>query len=158
MEILDLYDKNGKRINKTIIRGEPIKDDEYCMAVDIWIKNDKHQILITQRHQSKTYPEEWECTSGFILSGENSISGALREVEEEQVIQFLSMTTRCTVYKPHYGVALNKTPFRMLFLQRLILARTHQVFAHWLELWLACISGRIFHLSFQIHNLIITHY
>ena len=83
MEILDLYDENGKRINKTIIRGEPIKDNEYCMAVDIWIKNDKHQILITQRHPSKTYPQEWECTSGFILSGENSISGALREVEEE---------------------------------------------------------------------------
>ena len=58
MEILDLYDENGKKINKTIIRGEPIKDNEYCMAIDIWIKNDKHQILITQRHPSKTYPQE----------------------------------------------------------------------------------------------------
>jgi len=83
MEILDLYDKNGIKINKTIIRGEPINENEYCMAVDIWIKNDKHQILITQRHPLKLYPKKWECTSGFILSGENSISGALREVEEE---------------------------------------------------------------------------
>ena len=84
MEILDLYDVNGKRLNKTHIRGNQLKKDEYCIAVDVWIKNDKEQILLTQRHQAKKlYPLKWECTSGFIMTGEDSVNGALRELKEE---------------------------------------------------------------------------
>jgi len=83
MEILDLYDKNGNKLYKTHIRGEPLKSNEYCIAVDVWIKNNKGQFLLTQRHPSKIYPRKWECTSGCILSGEDSFTGALREVKEE---------------------------------------------------------------------------
>ena len=38
-------------------------------------------LLLKDTHQKHIHKNE--CTSGFILSGENSISGALREVEEE---------------------------------------------------------------------------
>ena len=83
MEILDLYDENGKKLHKTHIRGIPLNINEYCIAVDIWIKNSKGQILLTQRHPLKAYPMKWECTSGCIVAGEDSITGALREVKEE---------------------------------------------------------------------------
>ena len=83
MEILDLYDKDGNKLNITHERGTPLKENEYCIAVDVWIKNEKEQILLTQRHPSKIYPMKWECTSGFVKTGEDSLSGALREVSEE---------------------------------------------------------------------------
>ena len=84
MEILALFDKDGNRLNKTHIRGEPLDKNEYCMAADSWIRNDKEQILLTQRHKSKkVYPLKWECTSGFIKAGEDSFIGALREIKEE---------------------------------------------------------------------------
>jgi 8-oxo-dGTP pyrophosphatase MutT (NUDIX family) len=83
MEILDLFDKNGNKLNKTAIRGTQLSKDEYCMGVDIWIKNNLEQILLTQRHPSKSYPLKWECCGGWVISGEDSLFGALREVEEE---------------------------------------------------------------------------
>ena len=83
MEILDLYNIDGNKLNKTHIRGTPYDKNEYCIAVDVWIKNDQDELLLTQRHPSKIHPMKWECTSGFIVAGEDSFSGALREVEEE---------------------------------------------------------------------------
>ena len=32
---------------------------------------------------NKTFPLNWECTGGSVLSGEDSLTGALREVDEE---------------------------------------------------------------------------
>ena len=88
MEILDLYDKDGNKLNKTNIRGTPHNKDEYNLAVDVWIENDKGQILLTQRHPSKLlYPMKWECTSGFVKAGEDSLTAALREVNEETGIR-----------------------------------------------------------------------
>jgi isopentenyldiphosphate isomerase len=86
MEILDLYDRDGNKLNKTHTRGIgiPLNKNEYASAVDVWIRNDEDEILLTKRHPlKKNYPMKWECTSGCIISGENSITGALREVEEE---------------------------------------------------------------------------
>jgi isopentenyldiphosphate isomerase len=87
MEILDLYDKDGNKLNRTIARGAQLNKDEYYIGVDVWIKNDKGQILLTQRHPSKYYPLKWECTSGCITAGEDSLTGAIREVEEETGIK-----------------------------------------------------------------------
>ncbi len=38
MEYWDLYDKNRKKINKIVKRGDILKDDEYHIVVDAWIK------------------------------------------------------------------------------------------------------------------------
>ena len=86
MEILDLYNRDGIKLSKTYMRGSDIErnENEYIIAVDIWIKNDNDEILMTQRHPSKkVHPLKWECTSGCILAGEDSFTGALREVKEE---------------------------------------------------------------------------
>ena len=85
MEFWDLYNINREKLNKIHLRDgkERIKSGEYHIVVNIWIVNSKNEILLTQRHMNKTFPLKWECTGGSVLSGEDSFTGALREVDEE---------------------------------------------------------------------------
>jgi isopentenyldiphosphate isomerase len=84
MELWDLYDKHGNKLNKTHIRDNPFNNnDEYHIVVNVWIKNDMDQILLTQRDPQKPWPKKWECTGGSVIEGEDSYNGAIREVEEE---------------------------------------------------------------------------
>jgi mutator protein MutT len=82
MEYWDLYDRNGNSLHKTKIRG-PLNKNEYHVVVNIWIKNDEGKILMTKRDPEKPWPNKWECTGGSIIAGEDSITGAIREVKEE---------------------------------------------------------------------------
>ena len=84
IEIWDLYDKDGNTTGLSHVRGVPIPDGYYHLAVHIWIKNAQGQYLIAQRAETKdTNPLKWECQGGSVLKGENSLQGALREVKEE---------------------------------------------------------------------------
>jgi isopentenyldiphosphate isomerase len=83
LEYWDLYNKDRQKLNKTHIRGEKINNGEYHIVVNIWIINDENKILLTQRHPQKTFPLKWESTGGSVIAGEDSFTGALREVEEE---------------------------------------------------------------------------
>ena len=86
MEYWDLYNKDRIKLNKVHLResGEKINVGEYHIVVNIWIINDQQKLLISQRHPKKeTYPLKWECTGGSIIAGEDSLTGAIREVEEE---------------------------------------------------------------------------
>jgi mutator protein MutT len=87
MEYWDLYDKDRQKIDKTHLRGDKINPGEYHIVVNIWIINDQNKILLTQRHPEKTFPLKWECTGGSVIAGEDSFTGALREVEEETGIK-----------------------------------------------------------------------
>ncbi|MGN0533612.1 MAG: NUDIX domain-containing protein [Eubacterium sp.] len=83
-EIWDIYDENRNKTGKTILRSEhPRGENEYHLAVHIWIHNDKGQWLISKRTPNKHFPLLWECTGGSALAGEDSLSAALREVREE---------------------------------------------------------------------------
>lgn len=88
-ELWDVYDRNRKPTGKTILRSDFFNrnncnyPDEYHIAVYIWIKNSKGKWLISKRTPNKNYPLLWECTGGSVLAGEDSLSGALREVKEE---------------------------------------------------------------------------
>ena len=53
------------------------------LSVSAWILNSNGQYLLSQRHPDKQYPLRWECTGGCVLAGEDSLQGALREVNEE---------------------------------------------------------------------------
>jgi mutator protein MutT len=81
MEYWDLYDRNGNSLHKTQLRG-PTNKGEYHIVVNIWIKNDD-KIILTKRDPNKPWPNKWECTGGSVVAGEDSISGAIREVKEE---------------------------------------------------------------------------
>lgn len=88
-ELWDIYDENRKPTGKTILRSDFFNrnnddySDEYHIAVHIWIKNSEGKWLISKRTPNKNYPLLWECTGGSVVAGEDSLSGALREVKEE---------------------------------------------------------------------------
>jgi len=82
-EYWDLYDKNRNKINKVVKRGDKLRDDEYHLVINAWIKNSKNEFLITQRSENKAHPLMWECTGGSALKGETSKNAALREIKEE---------------------------------------------------------------------------
>lgn len=89
-ELWDLYDEDRKPLNKTHVRGIPLSEGEYHIVVDIWTINSDGKILIDKRHPNKKFGGFWECTSGSVIMGEDSVTGALRELEEELGIKSTS--------------------------------------------------------------------
>ena len=84
MELWDLYSENRKLTGRLHIRGEKIPEDCYHLVVHVWIRNSNGQYLISQRSASRpAFPLMWECVGGSVLSGEDSLSGAIREAKEE---------------------------------------------------------------------------
>ena len=84
MEIWDLYTKEGQPTGKTHRRGDPIPAGFYHPGVHVWIRNSKGEYLMSQRAADRpTFPLKWECVGGSMLAGEDSLTGAIREVQEE---------------------------------------------------------------------------
>lgn len=91
MELWDLYTENREPTGRTHIRGEEIPDGFFHLVVHVWIKNSKGEYLISQRSASRpTFPLMWECVGGSVLAGEDSLTGALREVKEEVGLDLMS--------------------------------------------------------------------
>ncbi|MED3873600.1 NUDIX hydrolase [Lysinibacillus capsici] len=89
MEVWDLYDKNRQKTNKRHVRGTKLAAEDYHIVVHVWIRNNRGEFLLTKRHPNKHYPHLWECPGGSIVTGESSLDGAIREVEEEIGISLL---------------------------------------------------------------------
>jgi len=52
--------------------------------VHVWLVNGNGKYLISQRAADRpTFPLMWETTGGSVLVGEDSLTGAMREVREE---------------------------------------------------------------------------
>lgn len=83
MELWDLYDENRKKLGKTHVRGVPMEIATFHLVVNIYVTNSKGELLVSQRHHEKTFPLQWEGTGGSVTAGENSYTGALRELQEE---------------------------------------------------------------------------
>ena len=85
MEILDLYDNNGKLLNKTVVRGtNDFGENENIKVVTIWIKcNDK--FLIQKTSQSKG--GNFAVTGGHIPSGKTTKQQAIIELFEELALK-----------------------------------------------------------------------
>lgn len=86
-EILDLYDKNRELTGQTHVRGVPIEEGTFYLAADIWTVTPDGHILIDKRHPDKPFGGMWECTGGAVTAGEDSITGAVRELKEELGIE-----------------------------------------------------------------------
>lgn len=82
-ELWDVYDENRVLTGRTHRRGTPLPHGDYHLVVHVWIQNPDGTILLTQRAPNKGHPLLWECSGGSALSGDNSLSAALREVFEE---------------------------------------------------------------------------
>lgn len=84
MEVIDLYNKEKQKLNKTFTRGkDKLNKDEYYLLEQIWIINKNKEILLTQRNKNKSYGGLWEPTTGHVKTKEKDIEGALRELKEE---------------------------------------------------------------------------
>lgn len=82
-EYWDLYDSERKPLGKLHRRGDEIPAGEYQLVVEIWTRDDAGRFLISRRHPEKPWGLFWECTGGSVVAGEDSLTGAQRELEEE---------------------------------------------------------------------------
>jgi 8-oxo-dGTP pyrophosphatase MutT (NUDIX family) len=84
VEICDVFDGAGTRTGRTVVRGVGLPRGEYYLVVQVWIRNEAGGYLIQQRARPlASGPGVWAPTAGYVLAGGSSISGAIREVEEE---------------------------------------------------------------------------
>ena len=82
-ELWDVYDENRNLTGKLHPRGKMLPHGCYHLVVHVWIMNDDGKFLITKRSPNKGFPNMWECTGGSALAGDDSLTAALREVQEE---------------------------------------------------------------------------
>lgn len=82
-ELWDIYDGDRNKTGRIHRRGNMLSAGDYHLTVHIWIKNSRGEFLITKRAPNKGFPNMWECTGGSALSGDDSLTAALREVKEE---------------------------------------------------------------------------
>lgn len=82
-ELWDVYDEDRNLTGKLHRRGEYMQPGEYHLVVHVWMLNSKGQFLLTKRAPNKGFPNMWESTGGSALAGDDSLTAALREVQEE---------------------------------------------------------------------------
>ena len=88
MELWDLYTRDRALTGETHIRGKKLPPERYHLVVHVWIVNSRGEWLISQRAASRpTFPLQWECVGGSVTLGEDSLTGAIREVREEVGIE-----------------------------------------------------------------------
>lgn len=83
MELVDIYNNKHEKMNYTKNRKE-LTEGEFRLSCFVWIINDNDELLIQQRlATAKKCPNMWETTSGGAIAGDDSVTGTLRELEEE---------------------------------------------------------------------------
>jgi len=91
MELCDVVDQFGNQTGHMVTRGTKLAAGEYYLVVHVWIRDENNNYLIQQRAlHLESGPGAWATTVGYVLAGEESITGAIREVKEELGIQLLS--------------------------------------------------------------------
>jgi 8-oxo-dGTP pyrophosphatase MutT (NUDIX family) len=89
-EYWDVLDETRRPTGRIHRRGEPLLDGDYHLVVRAWILNIKGEFLITRRAFNKIgYPGMWEIPSGSATAGEDSLTAAIREAQEESGICLL---------------------------------------------------------------------
>ena len=84
MELWDLYNERRELTGRDHVRGENVPQGFYHLVVHVWIRNSKGEYLISQRSADRpAFPLMWECVGGSVVKGEDSLTGALRETQEE---------------------------------------------------------------------------
>jgi len=83
-EIWELYDENRNATGEMLVRGTEMPAGRYNLAVKVWVRDDAGRFLISQRHPAKaSFPLDWEATGGAVVAGEDTLTGAQRELAEE---------------------------------------------------------------------------
>lgn len=83
MELWEVIDKDGNKTGEVVPRSE-LPENSYHLGSDVWIINQKHQILIQKRSsQKRLSPNVWAMTGGSVIAGESSLETIIRETKEE---------------------------------------------------------------------------
>lgn len=83
-EYWDLFDRQRRPLGRTMRRGDPVPEGCCHVVVQIFTFDTSGRLLITRRSLDRpNWPGYWECSGGSILAGEDSLSGAERELLEE---------------------------------------------------------------------------
>ena len=80
MELLDLYDDKGKKLNKTVERGQKFDKGNIMLSI-AFIKNSDNKYLIQKT--SKEKGEKYSSTGGHVTHEENGLTTIIREIKEE---------------------------------------------------------------------------
>lgn len=88
MEMWDILDRNGMPTGKTVKRKKfCLQKGEYHSVVHIWVLGSDGRVLIQRRSLTKPLmPGEWAAIGGSAVSGEDALTAARRELEEEMGI------------------------------------------------------------------------
>ena len=104
-EILDLYDNNFNRLNKTIIRRvDEIPNGTNIMQSYILIKNED-KYLLEQTTERNNY--KWAIPGGHVLTGETPEVTLKRELEEELGIRDIKYKKVDTIKFPYNNYIFN---------------------------------------------------
>ena len=122
MELVDIYDAQGKPTGIVRARGDPLKDGEYLLAVGVWIVDEENNILLTQRSLEKRWaPGKWENTAGHVQAGEDCPAAMVRELWEEIGLKVskeelipLGIARTGKYFGENYGLRLRKHPDRLI--------------------------------------------
>lgn len=80
MELLDLYDEDGRKLGITIKRGEEPKN-RYVMLSIVFIRNSEGKYLIQKTSEEKG--SKYSSTGGHVTHKEDALSTIIRELKEE---------------------------------------------------------------------------
>ena len=84
-ELIDVLDENGIKTGQIMTRNEIHKQGLWHRAIVVAIINEKNEILLQQRSMEKEKnPGLWDISAaGHISCGQDSLSAATREINEE---------------------------------------------------------------------------
>lgn len=85
IELIDVLDENGIKTGRVATRDEVHREGLWHRCIVVAIINDKNEILLQQRsHNKKKNPDMWDISAaGHISAGQDSLSAAAREINEE---------------------------------------------------------------------------
>lgn len=85
VELFDVLDSSGHKTGQTKPRHLAHRDGDWHRAVDIWIINPERGLLLQRRAADKdSWAGYWDIScGGHLTAGDDSLTGALRELEEE---------------------------------------------------------------------------
>lgn len=110
MELLDLYDDNGKVTGKTIVRGDKsakVEPNEHIALATIFIENSEGKFLIQKT--SKEKGDVFSTTGGHVDSGETPLDTIIRETKEEIGVSIDADEIE------EYGYMMFDMPLRFIF-------------------------------------------
>lgn len=124
MELVDIYDAQGRPTGKVQDREVPLAAGEYLLAVGVWIVDGEGNILLTQRSPEKRWaPGKWENTAGHAQAGEDCPAAMAREIREEigleiapeQLVPLGGSPATGHYIGENYGLRLRQRPERLTF-------------------------------------------